>query len=63
MAADPAQIGVLSHGEQIAVAVVFGRIDWLKAQGVDTLSAAYDRLGPVWSGACREVKRRRGGSR
>ena len=59
VAADPAQIGVLSHGEQIAVAVVFNRIDWLKAAGVNSLSAAHDRLGPTWTAACREVRRQR----
>ena len=40
-------LGVLSDGEQIAVASVLDRADWLDERQV-TLAQAIDRLGPYW---------------
>ena len=54
--ADPAHWGVLSHGEQIAVAAVLSRIDLLKRSGRHTLDAARDRLAPVWWAAVQACK-------
>ena len=59
--ADPPSFGVRSTGERIAV--VLGRIDWLKADGCHSLEAARDRLGDDWWRATKaviEMRRRTG---
>ena len=57
--ADSSQFGVLSHGEQIAVAAALARIDLLKQCGVSTLQQARDRLGEDWWSAAQKVSRER----
>lgn len=51
------QRGVLSTGEQIAVALVLDRKDWLAETGYRRMLEAVDRLGPEWTAAALRVQR------
>jgi hypothetical protein len=51
----PAERGVLSSGERIAVALVLRRMDWLQADGFEDLEAAADYLEPDWMEAVKAV--------
>lgn len=53
-------IGVLSTGEQIAVALVLDRADLLRGCGYRTILAAVDRLGDSWLEAAIRVQREEG---
>lgn len=59
---DEDEIGVLSTGEQIAVAVVLDRRDLVPAPYNDSWQGALERLGEDWLAACRRVARRRSSS-
>jgi len=52
---DEYNFGVLSTGEQIAVALVLNRADMLTPHG--TILEAIDRLGRPWSEAALQVQR------
>jgi hypothetical protein len=52
--AEPDSIGVLSFGEQLAVALVLDRYDWLGDYG---MLDAVDRIGPEWFTAALYLKR------
>jgi hypothetical protein len=54
--ADPAHIGVLSAGEQCAVALLLGRLDLLEADIKHPLDAL-GRLDPKWEKAVRDLHR------
>jgi hypothetical protein len=54
--ADEGSIGVLSTGEQIAVALVLDRKDLLPHGGY-TILEAVNRLGPEWTRAALDVQR------
>lgn len=56
---DEARIGVLSTGEQIAVAMVMNRMDLLP-RGYSTMLEAVERLGADWFRAALQVQRSRG---
>ncbi len=51
-------IGHLSHSQQIALALIFGRAAWLKAAGFDPddVMGAYDRIGDAWGGAIAQAR-------
>lgn len=56
---DERELGVLSTGEQIAVAVVLDRRDLVPPPYNDSWQDALDRLGDDWLAACRRVASRR----
>jgi hypothetical protein len=56
---DEREIGVLSTGEQIAVAVVLDRRDLVPPPYHDSWQDALDRLGEEWLAACRRVAAQR----
>jgi hypothetical protein len=55
--ADERRIGVLSTGEQIAVALVLDRKDLLANTGYPRMLEAVDRLGESWFYAALQVQR------
>lgn len=52
VANNPDRIGVLSTGEQIAVALVLDRVDLLRGSG-RTILQLVARLGPEWTEAAK----------
>ena len=48
---DPVRYRTLSSGEKVIVALALSRLDWLRAEGVDNLVQARDRIGLEWSRA------------
>ena len=48
---DPTQYRTLSSSERVIVALALSRLDWLRAEGVDNLVQARDRIGLEWSRA------------
>lgn len=54
---DPKKMGVLSTGEQIAVAFVLNRTEHFKVMGYNSILQAADRLGPEWLAAAASVQR------
>ena len=48
---DPTRYAALSSDERMIVALALSRIDWLRADGVDSLVQARDRIGRDWSRA------------
>src|SRR5687767_12678403 len=56
---DEQEIGVLSTGEQIAVAVVLDRRDLVPPPYHESWQDALDRLGDEWLAASRRVAKRR----
>ena len=48
---DPLRYRTLSGGERVIVALALSRLDWLRAEGVDNLVQARDRIGLEWSRA------------
>ena len=47
----PDRYALLPIQERLIVGVALGRIDWLKADGVDSIVQARDRIGIDWSRA------------
>ena len=47
----PAHYGPLPADERLIVALALGRVDWLKAEGVDCIVQARDQVGRDWSRA------------
>ena len=45
----PAHFERLPVAERLIVALALGRVDWLKAEGVDSTVQARDRVGKDWS--------------
>lgn len=53
---DPNAFGVLSTGEQLAVALVLNRFDWLPHEWNSMLEAV-NRIGPTWGKAALDIQR------
>ena len=47
----PAHFEPLPVAERLIVALALGRVDWLKAEGVDSIVQARDQVGKDWSRA------------
>ena len=47
----PAHYEPLPADERLIVALALGRVDWLKAEGVDSVVQARDQVGRDWSRA------------
>ena len=47
----PAHYEPLPADERLIVALALGRVDWLKAEGVDNIVQARDQVGRDWSRA------------
>ena len=59
VSAEPSQWTTLTPAERLTVALILDKIDWLRADGYESVSAARNRLGPEWWQAMQEVKARR----
>jgi hypothetical protein len=57
-AADPKHRGVLSSSEQLAIAIILNREDWLSEWNY-TMLEAVDRIGPEWMIAAHRVAKAR----
>ena len=60
-ATNPEDYGVQSGGGRHMVVYTFNSIDWLRADGCDSLKAVRDRIGLDWRIACTAVKTERSG--
>ena len=56
VSAEPSQWTTLTPAERLTVALILDKIDWLRADGFKSVSAARNRLGPEWWQAMQEVK-------
>ena len=55
VSAEPSQWTALTPAERLTVALILDKIDWLRADGFESVSAARNRLGPEWWQAMQEV--------